>query len=119
MQGIDVSPNFEDLIKEALFYEDDPYSIARILYKLNHEKYSLVCFEKNRWISKTDTKIPSATIIKNLKEDVATIVRNYFVDFYELTEKKDDCMFYITNLENPKFIKKVIKEAKEMFYEKK
>ena len=31
MQGIDISSNFEDLVKEALFYEDDPYSIARIL----------------------------------------------------------------------------------------
>ena len=110
--------SIDDLIVKTLD-TNEPFSVALILYKLNHEKYYCKNFVRNIWIDKSSTTLTTKEILSELKESITTIIRNNFVEYNKkLTNENDikNCMFIIEQLLNPKYINDIIRESREMFY---
>jgi hypothetical protein len=102
-----VNSSIKELIYESIFYIDT-YSIALMLYRLNHEKYFLKNFNKNGWVDKTELNRDSNIILQNLKEDISIIIRNYFIEFNEheilSNKEREKCILLINKLETPIYI---------------
>jgi hypothetical protein len=139
--------NKNKLIDEAFTIFDavknsTEYDIALLLFKRLHQRYSCKNFTgKGIWIDKKDSTINSDLVYSSILTYISTTIKDEFIEQYE--EYKDMCiegkdvilefdddntvinlkefMPKIKNLINllttDKFVKTIMKEARELFYD--
>ena len=109
----------EELINNAIDCQT-AYDIALVLYKLNYEQFSFKSFCGNVWVDKLDTTILSYVVLKNLRNEISTNLKNSFEEFSKTfpleSEKRKNCSLMIQQLVRTKMKNDIIKEAREMFF---
>lgn len=109
----------EELINNAIDCQT-AYDIALVLYKLNYEQFSFKSFCGNVWVDKLDTTILSYMVLKNLRNEISTNLKNSFEEFSKTfpleSEKRKKCSLIIQQIVRTKMKNDIIKEAREMFF---
>jgi hypothetical protein len=96
------------------------FDIAVILYKICHEKYSCKCLKPNIWINKTDTTIGVEIVIQDIMNEITITIKNSLIEYNKNLSVKSKEYKTISKLidkiTSDKYVKEVIKEASELFY---
>ena len=109
------------------------YDIALLLFKRLHQSYSCKCFlGKGVWIDKNDSTINSDVIYSKILTYISTTIKDEFIEQYDdmcedVLLELDDNIVIILNmpklknlinlLTKDKFVKGIMREAKELFYD--
>jgi hypothetical protein len=127
---------------DAVKYSTE-YDVALLLFKRYHDKYSCKSFYgKGVWIDKTDSTINCDLVYSSILTIITTNIKNEFIEQYEMYQEfyKEDGEVNVTyvlednteiklkeiipqfnNLINlfskDKFIKAIMREARELFYD--
>lgn len=85
-----------------------------IFHKLYKDKYIFVCYIKDTWIHKIDNTMTSIQVKNCILNDIKNLINE--LSLYNKT-RKNECINIIINKLNDKiFIKGVINELRELFF---
>jgi hypothetical protein len=112
--NMDMDMDMNTLI-DTFLPEPTPFDVAKVLFETKKETFSCKYYHPNIWIDKTNSTIPENIVRENLVSEIQTTVKTIFMD-YNNHRPSPAVEKVITKLSNERYIRHIIREATELFY---